>query len=279
MQEEVAFVTGEAADDAQAGVADGGASGAAFDDGVVAHAREHAGEIVGGSGDVAVGGADHGGGFLEVLQADQAGGGGAELAGVVGADDGGELAEAVADVFQGVVAVGLLQAQGVPLVRRGPGLAVGVIRGRQLVLGEAEAFFGGEVAVVFLEVAAQAELAGHVLGDADVAEARVLQGDAVVGVPAAQEAAADLDGHAAQGRAVVHPARIAEPHPGFAVALLHVLDADAAHVVGEHVIAGAGDGVGQLRQAELVEARQELLQVLAAEQPEHPVPHHLRAPP
>ena len=126
------------------------------------------------------------------------------------------------------------------------------------------------------ESSAEAELAGHVLTDADEAQPRVAQRHTVVGVPAAQEAAAHLDRHAADRGAVVHPARVAEPHPGLAVALLHVFDGHAADVVRQHVIAGAGHRMRQAVQPELAEAGQELLFVLAPKQPEHPVAAGLR---
>ncbi len=143
---------------------------------------------------------------------------------------------------------------------------LGGVEGRGLfVASEAQALVGGEVAVVFEVVALQPRVALHCLTGADEAEAGVAQAYAVMGVPAAQHGAGDLAGHGAQGGAVPHPARRRVAHPGFAVALAHPFDVHAADRVGEVVVLGGGDGVRLGVQAELAQARQEQVEMLAAE--------------
>ncbi len=106
---------------------------------------------------------------------------------------------------------------------------------------------------------------------ADEPEPRVVERHAVLRVPAAQDGARDLARHRADGGGWIDPARRHEIDPGLAVALAHELDRDAADAVGEIVIGGAGDGVGHALEPELLEARQEFLVVLVAEDAEHPL--------
>jgi len=80
----------------------------------------------------------------------------------------------------------------------------------------------------------------------------------------------DLARHPADRRARVDPPGWHEAHPGLRVALRHELDGHAAHRVGEIVVGRTGDGMGMPGEAQLVEARQELLVVLVTEDPERP---------
>ncbi|MFN9939669.1 MAG: hypothetical protein ACK56I_09355, partial [bacterium] len=205
-----------------------------------------------------------------VLQADQPGRAAGDFALDVVAEQRGELGKAVAQILHRVVARGLAQALGAPLGLGRLGLSGRIPARRALVAREAQPLVRREVAVVLEEVAAQAELAGHVLADAHETQPRVAQRHAVVGVPTLEKATARLDRDAAHGGSVEHPARIAEAHPGLARRLLHVLHRHPADAVGQHVVARAGDRMRQPGEAELVEARQELRLVLPAEEPEHP---------
>ena len=108
------------------------------------------------------------------------------------------------------------------------------------------------------------------LRGAHEAQPRVAEGDAVLRVPAAQERARHLARHAADAGARIDPARRHEVHPGLAVALAHEFDGDAADAVGEIVVGRAGDSVRHPPQPQLLEARQELLVMLMAEDAEHP---------
>lgn len=109
------------------------------------------------------------------------------------------------------------------------------------------------------------------LGRAHEAEPRVAERDAVVRVPAAQHRPRHLRRHAADRRAGIDPARGHEAHPRLRVALAHEFDVDAADGIGQIVIGRAGHRVRHAGEAELVEARQELLVMLVAKHPEHPL--------
>ena len=76
---------------------------------------------------------------------------------------------------------------------------------------------------------------------------------------------------------VIDPDR--DRDPDLDVDDLHAGRVHAAHVVREHVVLSASHGVGEIGESQLVEARQELVEVLAAEQPKHPLAHHFGALP
>src|SRR5262245_30383116 len=121
------------------------------------------------------------------------------------------------------------------------------------------------------EIAGEAVLTVGRLRRADEAEARVAERYAVLRVPAAQEGARHLARHPADAGAWINPARRHEVDPRLAVALAHEVDRHAADAVGEVMVGGTRDRIGQGAKAELVEARQELLVVLVAEDAEHPL--------
>src|SRR5690606_11695409 len=117
-----------------------------------------------------------------------------------------------------IVAVGLLQ----PLLGPGGDIELrrggGVERRGNLARPELHPLLRREVMVELPEIASHAILPVHVLRDADEAEARILEADAVVCVPALEIAVVYFHRDAADGRAVIDPAGMAEMHPGFPVA-------------------------------------------------------------
>src|SRR5262249_51625140 len=143
---------------------------------------------------------------------------------------------------------------------------------RAFVRMEAQALVVAEVAMLLDEVAAESVLRGHVLARAYEPETRVAEARAGLGIPAPPVAVADAFPHAAERRAVVDPARMREAHPGLAVGLRDVLDLDAADPVREIVILRASDRVREPLEAELGEACEELVLVLAAKGAPHPFP-------
>src|SRR5882672_5647620 len=134
---------------------------------------------------------------------------------------------------------------------------------------EHQALIEFERMIIFVIIALEAVLAVDALLGADETELEIVQRDTVVGVPAAQHRARDLAGYAADRGAPPDPARRRIADPGLAVALIHVLDMDAADPVGEIMILRGSDRRRQMAQAELLEARQEALLLLAAKHPEH----------
>lgn len=150
-------------------------------------------------------------------------------------------------------------------------MGCGIIGRRHFIRSEDQPLFCAEIVVIFLEIAAQSELASDILGDADEAQARIAETETVLGVPAIEKAATGLDRDAADCGAGIHPARIPKSNPGFGVTVRHELDPDAAHIVGQDMILRAGNGVRQIAQAELIETGEEFFLMLSAEQAEHPV--------
>ena len=133
--------------------------------------------------------------------------------------------------------------------------------------------------VVFVVIAFEPVLAVDALLGADEAELRVAERHAIVGVPAAQHRARHLAGNAADRGALPDPARRRIADPGLAVALVHVFDMDAADPVREIVILRGGDRRRQMVEAELLQARQEALLLLAAKHAEHELRGITRAAP
>src|SRR4051812_21804531 len=101
---------------------------------------------------------------------------------------------------------------------------------------EDQALIQLERVVVLIIIAFEPILTVDALLGADEAEPGIAERDAIVGVPAAQHRAADLTRHAADRGALPDPARRRIADPGFAIALIHVLDMHAADPVGEIVI-------------------------------------------
>src|SRR5882724_7938235 len=144
---------------------------------------------------------------------------------------------------------------------------------------EHQALIEFERMIIFVIIALEPVLAVDALLGADETELEIVQRDAVVSVPAAQHRARNLAGHAANRGTPPDPARRRIADPGLAIALIHVLDMDAADPVGEIMILRGSDRGRQMAQAELLQARQEALLLLAAKHPEHELSRIRRAAP
>ena len=209
--------------------------------------------------------------LLVELRADEPAGDAAEVGRLRRPEDLGQPRQAGADVLHGIVALGLGEALGRPircwqLRRRGR-----VEERRQLAGAELQTLLRRQLPVVLEEIARQAVLPVGRLRRADEAEPRIAERHPVLCVPPAQEGARHLARHGADAGARIDPARRHEIHPRLAVALAHELDGHAADAVGEIVIGRAGHRIGHAPETELVEARQELLVVLVAEDAKHPL--------
>src|ERR1700722_5021169 len=123
--------------------------------------------------------------------------------------------------------------------------------------------------IVFAVIAFETVLAVDALLGADEAEIWVAERNAVVGVPAPQHRGRYFARHATDRRALPDPARRRIANPGLAVGLIHVFDGHAADPVGEIMILRGSDRGRQASQAELFEAGQKALLLLAAKHPEY----------
>ena len=102
---------------------------------------------------------------------------------------------------------------------------------------------------------------------------------AVVAVPAVQHRRRHRMRHGGDRRAAPDPARRRIAHPGLPVALAQVAGLHAAQRIGMIVIERAGRRVGLAGEPELLQAGQELLEMLAAEVAEDVLPRGVLAAP
>ena len=123
--------------------------------------------------------------------------------------------------------------------------------------------------IVFVIVAFEAVLSVHRLLGTDEADIRIAEGDAIVGVPAAQHRARDFARHAADRGAAPDPARRRIAHPRLAIRLVHVFDRDAADPVRQIVILRGRDGGRQVVEAELLQSGKKAFLLLAAKHAKH----------
>ena len=127
-----------------------------------------------------------------------------------------------------------------------------------------------EFVIGFVVIAFEAGLPVNRLLGADESDLQIAERNAVVGVqPAAQHCARDFHRNAADRRALPDPARRRIADPCLAIALVHVLDRDAADPVREVVILRGCDCRRQPAQAKLLQARDEALLLLLAKHAEH----------
>ncbi len=171
-------------------------------------------------------------------------------------------------IFHRVVAISLLQPRPWPAVDRQRRRGSGIELRRLEVAREHQALIELERMIVFAVIALEAVLAVDALLGADEAEPEIAERDTVVGVPAAQHGARDFARHATDRSALPNPARRRIADPGLAVGLVHVFDMHAADPVGEIVISRGRDRRWQAIEAELLQAGQEALLLLAAKHPE-----------
>src|SRR6185503_2878548 len=158
------------------------------------------------------------------------------------------------------------------------GRASGLRVGHGLAGGEADALVWGEVAVMLEVVPLEAGLAIHRLARADEAQPGIAEAHPVVTMPAVQHGGVDADGDGADGRARPDPPRWRIPHPCLPVRLAHVFRLHAAETIRQVVVLRARHRMRQAIEAQLGQAGQELLEMLAPEEPEYELRRHGLAP-
>jgi hypothetical protein len=103
----------------------------------------------------------------------------------------GHARQAGADVFHGVVAVGLFQPRLTPFTHWRRWLRGFIIGRGQFTFGKLQAFIIAQIVIIFFEISAKSKFTGYIFGHANISKSWVFERNPIVSVPASKEAPAN----------------------------------------------------------------------------------------